>query len=55
MKPHAPITCNEDTTVIEVIKKLSENHIHRIYIVDKNERPIGIVSMSDIIVALNTD
>jgi len=39
-------------TVGDVVQKLLENHIHRLYIVDADEKPVGLISMTDILVAL---
>jgi CBS domain-containing protein len=36
-------------TFIEVLEKLVKNRIHRIYIIDANSRPVGVVTCSDII------
>lgn len=34
---------------MEVLEKLVKNRIHRIYIIDANSRPVGVVTCSDII------
>jgi len=47
-----PITCTKESTLREVISKLSSEKIHRIYVVDEQERPIGIVTLSDIMPVL---
>ena len=40
--------CNEDETVVEVAKKLRETTIRHIFIVNKEDYPVGIISIVDI-------
>jgi len=50
-----PHTCTENYTIIQLIKKLMHYQTRRLIVVDKDGLPIGIVSMSDIVSALNID
>jgi len=43
------ITCNVDNTLAFVIKSLNLYHVHRLYIIDKDRRPIGVISIHDIL------
>jgi len=36
-------------TVQDVIEKLAETHAHRVYVVDGEKKPIGVISLSDIL------
>jgi len=44
-----PVTCNPDTHLEDVIKTLVNEHIHRMYIANDKNQPLGVVSISDII------
>lgn len=41
-------TCNEDDSIIEVAKKLQSINDRHIFIVDKDQKPAGIISAVDI-------
>jgi CBS domain-containing protein len=43
------VSVSEDTTVEEAAKKLLETHIHRLLVVSKGNKPLGILSTTDII------
>jgi len=43
------IYCHPETTLEEVIKKLTILRIHRIFIVDDKRLPVGIISLGDVI------
>lgn len=42
------MTANRNEMLIDVIDRLVEKRIHRLWIVDEHSRPIGVVSMTDI-------
>lgn len=42
------IACRETDTLRTVITKLDSNHIHRIYIVDSKQKPLGVISLGDV-------
>jgi len=50
--PHQPITCSESSTLEDVLRLLVTNRIHRVYVVDQFDRPIGLVSIADIVTVL---
>jgi CBS domain-containing protein len=50
-----PISVNPSTTVEELIKKFDIAHVHRIYVVDNQQMPVGIVSVYDLLKALKED
>ena len=43
-----PLYCYEETNAVEVAKFLRDNKQRRIIVVDESERPIGIISTTDI-------
>ncbi|KAL6058340.1 hypothetical protein QOT17_014952 [Balamuthia mandrillaris] len=43
------VCCMDDATVEEVIRLLAEKRVHRAYVVDDQQRPIGVVSISDLL------
>ncbi len=47
-----PIMAHQETTIQELARMMLAAHIHRIIIVDEEDRPIGIVSSTDILVAV---
>ncbi|MFC1768296.1 CBS domain-containing protein [Nanoarchaeota archaeon] len=44
-----PFTCKDSDTVSEVAKKLKQYTQRHIYVVDDNDKPVGIISITDII------
>ena len=42
-----PICATENTTLIEVINEMIDNHIHHLYVIE-DFKPIGIISATDI-------
>jgi len=48
-----PLSCTMFTTIAEIVKILATNHVHRLFVVDDSKRPIGVLSLSDIITFLN--
>jgi CBS domain-containing protein len=50
--------CSEDESVVDVAKKLRNINLRHIFVVDKNDFPVGIISVIDInnrVVALGKD
>jgi CBS domain-containing protein len=47
-----PVTARPDTPIGELARMMTELHIHRIIVVDAEERPIGVVSSTDILAAV---
>eukprot|EP01089_Gocevia_fonbrunei_P017883 TRINITY_DN593_c0_g1_i2.p1 TRINITY_DN593_c0_g1~~TRINITY_DN593_c0_g1_i2.p1 ORF type:complete len:329 (+),score=59.78 TRINITY_DN593_c0_g1_i2:109-1095(+) len=48
--PHVSVT--EDKTLFEVLELLEKHNIHRVYVVDEEHHPIGVISLTDILAAL---
>lgn len=44
-----PFSCKDDTPVQDVAKKLHEFRQRHIYVVDGSEKPVGIISVSDLL------
>eukprot|EP00004_Rigifila_ramosa_P018790 TRINITY_DN4714_c0_g1_i2.p4 TRINITY_DN4714_c0_g1~~TRINITY_DN4714_c0_g1_i2.p4 ORF type:complete len:205 (-),score=47.96 TRINITY_DN4714_c0_g1_i2:49-663(-) len=47
-----PITCTADETLATIVKRLAHHKAHRIFVVDHAGKPVGVVSLSDILVEL---
>jgi len=48
-KPKTPIVISPQDTLAQVLDVLAKTGLHRLYIVDEARKPIGIVSLTDII------
>jgi len=48
--PHVTVT--EDNTLTDVLNLLEKHNIHRVYIVDKHDHAIGVISLTDILAAI---
>ena len=44
-----PFTCKVNDTVADIAKKLKEYAQRHIYVVDENDKPVGLISISDIL------
>jgi len=53
--PNHPVFLKTNNTIEFAIKQLVTNRIHRIFIVDDANKPIGILSLKDILLELITD
>lgn len=47
-----PVTVTASATLAAVVKTVVEHKIHRVFVVDEENKPIGIVTLTDIIEAL---
>jgi CBS-domain-containing membrane protein len=47
-----PKTCTMQSTLETVVLKMAATHVHRIWIVDEHQHPIGLVSTTDLMNAL---
>jgi len=47
-----PICCTEEETLEMALEKLTAKHIHRVYIIDHEKKPIGVLSLCDFITQL---
>jgi CBS domain-containing protein len=43
------VTCTKDNTLYFVIKTLNYYRVHRMYLVDESRRPIGVISIHDVL------
>ncbi len=43
-----PLSCKENDSVVDVAKKLREHVIRYIYVVDSDDKPVGVISITDI-------
>jgi len=48
-RPRTVVTVKPTDTLETVIKKLAEYKIHRVYIVDDHKKPVGVVSLKDVL------
>jgi CBS domain-containing protein len=48
-KPEKIVSATRDSTAETVLKDLHEYKIHRIYVVDDHKKPIGVISIKDIL------
>jgi len=44
-----PVTCIARNTLAEVIEQVNKTGVHRVYIVDQQNKPVGVLSLTDII------
>lgn len=47
-----PCTVKRESTVEEVLETLVQSHLHHVWITDENERPTGIITLTDVMGAL---
>jgi CBS domain-containing protein len=50
-----PLSCNTEMTIYEILHKLITNRVHRLFVVDGEQKPIGVLSLCDIISMMNID
>jgi len=48
-RPTHPIVAAPNETIETALKKFDESHVHRIFVVDEHHKPIGIVTLKDIL------
>jgi len=48
-RPFEPIVVTQENTLSEVIEKCVTNKVHRVYVVDKEQKPLHVISLGDII------
>jgi len=54
-RPRHLITCSPTETIEATINKLTEFHIHRVFIVDAAHKPVGVISLKDILLEIISD
>ena len=47
-----PATCTPETPLRFLVKTVVESNAHRVWVVDEEGRPIGVVSLTNIIAAI---
>lgn len=50
--PKAPVSCTLDSTLQQAISLVATNRTHRVYVVDEENRAIGVITLSDVLRAL---
>lgn len=45
----APVSVKSSATLAQVIQLVVENNIHRVWLTDDKEKPVGVVTLTDII------
>eukprot|EP00163_Fabomonas_tropica_P020383 TRINITY_DN359_c0_g1_i1.p1 TRINITY_DN359_c0_g1~~TRINITY_DN359_c0_g1_i1.p1 ORF type:complete len:356 (+),score=41.37 TRINITY_DN359_c0_g1_i1:84-1151(+) len=49
---NSAVTVTREMTLLQVISELASKRIHRVFVVDKDDKPIVVVSLCDILLAL---
>jgi CBS domain-containing protein len=47
-----PVTVTPATPIVELARKMLDAHIHRVIVIDELDRPIGVVSSTDVLAAV---
>lgn len=47
-----PVTVLPETTIGELVQKMVDAHIHRVIVVDEENKPLGIISSTDVLAAV---
>ena len=42
-------TCKPDDTMAEMVQRVVEGHHHRLWMVDDDNKPTGVISLTDLI------
>lgn len=48
-----PVSCTTSSTILSVLEQLDDHHIHRVFVVDEQSKPIGVLSLCDVITFLS--
>ena len=51
----AAVVARPDDTLAHVIGRLAACKVHRVYVVDDRRRPVGVVSLKDILARLHAE
>jgi len=49
---HGPVFATKSSTLGEVVRRLVETRTHRVYVVDENQKPVGVVSNLEVLRAM---
>lgn len=52
--PRGTVTVTPQDTLRTVITKLIEDKIHRVYVIDQDRRPLGVISLRDVLLQIIT-
>jgi predicted transcriptional regulator len=44
-----PLCCTVESTIDEVMQKFSANHVHRMFLVNREHMPLQVISLCDVI------
>ena len=47
-----PVVSSKGTSIADLARMMVDAHIHRVIVVDANQRPVGVVSSTDILAAV---
>jgi len=47
-----PVTCNQSTCLGDIITKVVQTHIHHLWVVDDQDKPLAVVTLTDILYSL---
>jgi len=50
----SPISCTLETNIYELLHKLASSHIHRLFVIDGEHKPVGVLSLCDILSMMNS-
>lgn len=48
-QPYNPLMCSASSTLESVVAKLVKNGLHRLYVCDNDLRPVGVITLTDIL------
>lgn len=47
--PREPVVVSPTATIAEALFKLRDEHVHRVFVIDADRKPVGVISLKDII------
>ena len=48
-RPRNLVTCTPDATLIEVMELVLRSRVHRVWVTDQQQRPLGLITLTDIL------
>jgi len=54
LRPRFVVSAKMNDTLEQVIQKLVEHKIHRLYVIDDDHKPVGVISLKDILMEIIT-
>jgi len=49
-----PVVCSPNTNLNEVIDKFNKSGVHRIYVVDSDNKPLNVITLTDVLNVFTT-